>query len=102
MTIQTKHFIDLHSILSLRLRCNKCQIELLLPLSKEIWVKRLRACPNCDNAWTTNGSSIEPAIEDAIASIKKLARLLNGDFPVGFSLTLEIEVGKSTTGVDVP
>lgn len=102
MTIQTKHFIDLSSILAVRLRCNECEAEVLLPLLKDLRVKKLRVCPHCEHAWTTNGTSIELAIEEALKAIKALARLLNGDFPVGFSLTLEINADNPAAGADVP
>ena len=101
MTNQTKHFIELSSILALRLRCNECEAEISLPLSKELRVKRLRVCPHCEHAWTINGSTMEGAIEDAIGASKTVARLLNRDFPVGFSLMLEIKADKPEAEVGV-
>jgi hypothetical protein len=44
---------------------------------------------------------MEGAIEDAIGAIKTVARLLNRDFPVGFSLMLEIKADKPEAEVGV-
>jgi hypothetical protein len=98
MTIQAKRFIELSDILGLRLRCGECAAELSLPFTGEIRVKKLRTCPHCNAAWTTNGTSIEPAIEDAMRSIRILANLLQGGYKAGFSLTLEIKPGVQDVG----
>jgi DNA-directed RNA polymerase subunit RPC12/RpoP len=87
MTIQ-----ELSDILGMRLRCNECSTEILVPFDREIRVKKFRTCPHCNAAWTTNGTSIENAIEEAMQTVRVLANLLQGGgFRAGFSLTLEIK-----------
>src|ERR1700681_4287382 len=90
MTIQAKHFIELSDIVGVRLRCGECSAELSLPFVGELRVKKLKTCPHCNAAWTTNGTSMEPAIEEVVRAVRTMANLLNGGFKVGFSLTLEI------------
>jgi hypothetical protein len=91
VTVQAKRFIELSDIIGLRLRCGECAAELLLPFTGEIRVKKFRTCPHCNAAWTTNGTTIEPAIEEAMRAVRILAGLLQGGYGTGFSLTLEIK-----------
>jgi uncharacterized paraquat-inducible protein A len=94
MTVQARHFIDLSDIVGIRLLCSECGIEVLLPFTGELKVKKFRNCPHCNATWTTNGTSIEPTIEEALRTIRIVADLLH--HTPGFSLTLEIKAAKSS------
>lgn len=100
MTIQTKHFIELSDLLALRLVCKECGATLTLLLSDEKLATGenrpqmfLSDCPVCHHNWAEiGGSSYEPLIRRATASLHKLKELLHGEAaaPLGFALTLEI------------
>jgi hypothetical protein len=100
MTSQTKHFIELSDIVSLRLQCRnpKCDTSLLLGLDKtEGNVSSLIAldntvlmtCPGCGQAWMGSGHLVFDS------EIKKFLRLM-GDVKrlesnFGCAMTLEIK-----------
>lgn len=93
MTSQTKRFIELSDILSLHFECAHCGAALLIPLSKEIFVKKLYACPHCGRQWIKRleGGSIESTISDCVERLKALKEALSGGLYDGFCLTLEVK-----------
>lgn len=107
MTIQTKRFIELPDIVALRLECNDCGTTICVLVSKEVKVKTIHSCPNCQKPWLTlpTGSTIEPTVTKCIESIKETITALQSweqqmkaaDFP-GFKLTLEIKSGEAPLG----
>jgi hypothetical protein len=94
MTGQTKHFIEVTDIIALRLLCKECHAELSVPIDKNIRVKSLRACPNCNAPWTwREESSIEPIVQKVVDAINGLGAAIGPDrFPLGCLLRLEIRV----------
>ena len=104
MTIQTKHFIELSDILSIRLEClnPRCRAAISLALSKdgEFELAKVRVCPNCSRPWLLipGGSTIEPTVKTCIDSIRVTIGAIDAwkeqmtacGFP-GFSLALEIK-----------
>ena len=93
MTLQARHFIDVSDIIGIHLLCSECGIELLLPFTGELRVKKFRNCPHCNATWTTaSATSMESAIEEAIRIVRMVAGLLQNT--PGFSLTLEIRAAK--------
>jgi hypothetical protein len=92
MTEQTKRFIAPSDITSLQVICNGCATTVLLPLDREIDVKRFYVCPHCQRPWirTPEGASAEVAIEDCIRALRDVRRLLQSRQFTGFSIALEI------------
>lgn len=93
MTRQTKRFIELSDVLGLHFQCMRCGTALLIPLSKEIYVNNLSACPNCEKQWIKRleGGNLEPLISECIERFKALNKALTGGLYDGFSLTLEVK-----------
>ena len=93
MTSQTKRFIQLSDILGLHFECTHCDSTLLIPLSREIFIKKLYACPHCGNPWIKRleGGSVESVISDCIERLKALREALTGGLYDSFSLTLEVK-----------
>ena len=94
MTSQTKKFIELSDILSLRFGCKHCSSELLISSLRDIEKKeeqgKLNDCPVCRREWASvGGSSCELTIARFLTALNKLRSELH-TFPVGFSLMLEI------------
>ena len=93
MTIQTKHFVEVSDIQGLRISCKHCGATIFLPFTKDFDVKKFLRCPLCREGWiiyNDGGSSIEPAVQEAVDAIRNLNRIL-GDHPdLGGALTLEI------------
>jgi transcription elongation factor Elf1 len=102
MTEQTKRFIELADVLSLRFTCKHCASELLISAEREIDSRedrgKLAQCPVCGRGWTViEGNSVESRIADFIAAFRSLRAALSskpGSFPAGFRLTLEVVAHK--------
>ncbi len=95
MTSETKRFIELSDLLSLRLECKHCHSELLLSSLRSLGTKeeqgKLNRCPVCSRDWAlVNGSTCELTIAEFLKALNSLRDAL-GSFPAGFKLTLEIE-----------
>jgi|SRR5271156_3298054 len=101
MTSQTKKFMELSDILSLRFECKHCGSELLISSLRDIDKKeeqgKLNDCPVCRREWArVNGSSSESVIAKFLTALNKLRSELD-TFPFGFSLTLELTNEKEAT-----
>lgn len=95
MTEETKKFIELSDILSLRLECKRCESELLISSLRDMLRReeegKLNNCPVCGREWASvSGSSCELTIAQFLDSLNKLRSTLK-TFPAGFLLTLEIK-----------
>src|SRR5260370_7188073 len=89
MTIQTKQFIELSGIISMRCECknSECRTVLILPLEVEM-NGALRICPKCRNEWAQfQHHTYELDIRKFTAELKKLKESAAS---LGFNLTLEI------------
>lgn len=97
MTAQTKHYIELSDIVSLRLVCKRCDTNLTFRLSDQIDARCIRVCPQCNEPWTKlpSGSTIENAVVEHVGSIKRLGDIVHRWSEQrpdsGFSLTLEVK-----------
>jgi hypothetical protein len=94
MTSQTKKFIELSDVISLRLKCKSCASELLIPSSRDIDNReeqgKLSECPVCRKDWAlVNGSTCESTIAKFMSSLNKLRAEMKS-FPAGFFLAFEI------------
>src|SRR4051794_34789082 len=60
MTIQTKHFIEVSDIVTIRLSCKRCDSSLLLPLLENLEPQLLSTCPQCYKPWVqdSNGAAV--------------------------------------------
>jgi hypothetical protein len=87
MSSQTKQYIEMNDILSLRCDCKHCGASLSLPLANDL-AKSLLNCPNCNKPWARlNGDTYELALNDfakRVAELKMLSPL------AGFKLYIEI------------
>jgi hypothetical protein len=95
MTSQTKYFIDVSDIIALRFECKHCHATTSLPISSDIRIESLRACPNCNEPWARmNESSIEIAIKKFVDNFKEFEAVLRrrNEFAPdrGFILSVEI------------
>lgn len=90
MTIQTKHFIELSDIVSLRFDCKHCGASLSLSLDDRLY-RKIAECPSCQRYWTVlNGASYEKLFSDVSASVKRLSDALV-QTTLGCSLLLEVK-----------
>ncbi len=95
MTSETKKFIELSDILSLRFKCKHCESELLISSLRDIGKRedlgKLSNCPTCGREWASvNGSTCEMTISRFLEVLNKLRETL-GTFPTGFLLTVEVK-----------
>jgi len=95
VTSQTKHYIELSDILTLRFDCKnpKCGASLTASV-RDFRQNALNYCPLCKEGWALiNGTTCEAAIGDFIDAFRKLERMLGSsrDFPAGFNLRIEIK-----------
>ncbi len=93
MTSQTKTFIEPSDIIGLRLKCqhSECGAEILVALDKPLKAERFATCPVCRRPWLReNNTSLEPAVDIAIARIEELSAGLKSH-PWGVNVTLEIK-----------
>jgi uncharacterized paraquat-inducible protein A len=76
MTSQTKHYIEMADLLSLRCDCKDCGASLSLPLAKEIG-NALSQCPRCKSTWAGQSSehlSVINTFANKIGELKFLAK----------------------------
>ena len=88
MTTQTKKFIELSDILSLRCECRQgtCRTSLVIPLA-DVSGRVFAVCPSCKEPWA---KFLESTYELLIADfLEKLKRL--NEARLGCALTLEIK-----------
>jgi hypothetical protein len=98
MTTQTRTFIQLSDILSLRIECGKCGSAVTIPIARNMNFKSLGVCRNCSEPWLTFAmSTIESAVEDCARTIQTTSQVLENwkntvgvHGNAGFSLSLEI------------
>ena len=99
MTTQTKRFIELQDILSLRFECKHCGSELLVSSLRDLSSReefgKLNDCPVCRKPWASvSGSTCELTIAEFLTALNKLRGTLgkhSGAFPSGFSLMIEVK-----------
>jgi len=100
MTSQTKKFIELTDMLSLRFECKHCNSELLISSLRDLELGTLNNCPVCGRPWASiNGSTCEPTIAEFLTALNKLRVTVGRHenvFPAGFNLTIEIKDDKPT------
>jgi hypothetical protein len=93
VTIQTKHFIDLSDIISLRFECKDCGTTLTVSIKDKL-PGRMGKCPSCNQPWAVlNGASYELLFETFREAVNHLSRAIDGPpaAPIGFSFSLEIK-----------
>jgi transcription elongation factor Elf1 len=95
MTSETKKFIELGDVLSLRFECKHCDSELMISSLRDIGKQeehgKLDKCPVCGRDWAcVSGSSCEMTIAKFLESLNALRGVLKS-FPAGFYLTLEVK-----------
>jgi transcription elongation factor Elf1 len=87
MTSQTKKFLELSDVLSLRFECKHCQSGLLVSSLRDLEKReehgRLNNCPVCGRLCASvNGSMCELAIAKFLGALNELRRII-GTFPAG-------------------
>jgi hypothetical protein len=102
MTIQTKRYIELSDIISIRFTCNHCAATLSLVASDQKLAKGkdakqnyfLGTCPSCGKYWADHqGVDYELTVKEFTAALERLRSVLHAqpvNFRPGFSLALEI------------
>jgi ribosomal protein S27AE len=98
MTTQTKTFIELSDILSVRVECGKCHSTVTIPIDRKMSFSGMGHCPNCGEAWLQAGPTTkEPEMKACFEMIRATADILKNWQETltvmqskGFSLTLEI------------
>jgi len=79
MTIQTKRYIELSDIISIRFTCNHCAATLSLVASDYKLTQGkdakqnyfLRTCPSCGKYWADNqGADFEPTVKEPRGTLK--------------------------------
>jgi len=87
MTSQTKHYIEVSDILSVRCDCNNCGISLSLPLAFNM-ADSLFKCPKCGKPWVRfEGGTHEFTINAFAKSVGELKTLLpNAAFKLHFEI----------------
>jgi hypothetical protein len=96
VTIQTKQYVELSDIVSIRVECNKCRTALCFEMPKEFNTGSLVTCPNCNAWWAAapNSASVEPAIARFLSAFRELndsIKTKKQTGTIGFALLLEIE-----------
>ena len=87
MTSQTKVYIEMSDILSLRCDCKECGASLSLPLSFGV-AKSMLACPKCRKPWLQyEGGTYQITVDEFAKTIEALKHILP---TVGFKLYIEI------------
>lgn len=98
MTTQTKTFIELSDILSVRVECGKCHSTVTIPIDRKMSFDGLGHCHNCGSPWlnlemTSKVSEIAACANAILAAsdvMKNWQEVLKGSGNRGFSLALEI------------
>ncbi|MGD0158494.1 MAG: hypothetical protein ABSB50_20580 [Terracidiphilus sp.] len=97
MTSQTKHYIELSDILSVRCDCKECGASLSLPLASNL-ADALFKCPKCGKSWVRfQGGTYELTIATFMKSLEDLKGLLPN---AGFNLHFEIAADLVSGGRD--
>jgi hypothetical protein len=94
MTSQTKHYIEVSDILSVRCDCKHCGASLSLPLSRDVG-KSLLVCPQCNKGWARLDNSTEETLISEFAL--KVEKLVSSLPRLGFNLLLEIASDPAST-----
>ena|ERR1035438_8566895 len=102
MAIQTKHYIELKDIVGFRLTCQQCKSSMSVLMKDQIASNVLRACPQCQHAWTFDqqtDSFPESRILEYVKATMELAAVI-GDSGGSFLLEIEADItptaGQST------
>ncbi len=93
MTVQIKRFVEMCEMVAMRFECVSCEATLSLSFAKEIDVKRLLVCPNCERPWIRlpSGGTAELTIQECVKKIRELNNFINTDPPKGFRLSIEVK-----------
>jgi primosomal protein N' len=113
MTIQTKRYIELSDVISIRFTCNHCSAALSLAASDQKLTQGkdaqqnyfLRTCPSCGKYWAEHeGVNYEPTVKAFTAAFEQLRKAFYDQHSVrpGFSLALEITPAANRAEEDVP
>lgn len=94
MTTQTKVFIELSDILTLKFTCDDCGCTLSIPvtrdLSKTEESRKLDTCPMCRTQWVSHGNaSYQPLIAGFLGGLNNLRNTLDST-KLGFTVALEL------------
>lgn len=92
MTSQTKRYIELSDLLTLKLTCKGCGSALEIPISRNLSGReddlKLKVCPICLKPWALRDeANYHPAISGFTAAVHTLAGAVGN---LGFSLTIEV------------
>ena len=93
MTTQTKTFIELSDILTLKFTCDDCGCTLSIPVSRDLSKSeeknKLDTCPMCRLPWLSHGqNSYLPSGAGFVTGLNTLQSTLSNK--IGFSLALEL------------
>ncbi len=92
MTSQTKHYIEMSDILSVRCDCKECGASLSLPLASNL-AYSLFKCPKCGKPWVRfEGGTYELTITNFMKGMEELKGLLPN---AGFNLQFEVSAPAS-------
>ncbi len=87
VTSQTKQFIEMGDILSLRCDCKECGASLSLPIGFGL-AKSLLSCPKCRKPWLQfEGGTYQITVDDFAKRVEELKQLLP---TIGCKLYVEI------------
>ena len=92
MTLQTKRFIELADIISLKFECKKCGTTVTIDARKSFSVKTLRICLNCQNDWWGyEDASIDESISQLVGLLQRMQRILDDPARLACNLSLEVK-----------
>jgi len=101
MTVQTKQFIDLSDVLSVRFTCRNCDTSLSMPIADDKLKKSDRVnnfidnCPSCGRPWVNmGGSNSEQLVTRFTTALNLLKETLYREPPTPIGFTFSIEVTK--------
>jgi hypothetical protein len=84
MTSQTKHYIEIKDLLTLRCDCKNCETSLSLALNDSA-TKSLGCCPSCNKDWAQGQNQKEISV--FVRQVEALKMLVH---TMGFNLYLEV------------
>lgn len=88
MTTQTKQYIEISDMASVRYECKQCRTSVAAPING-FSTPPVQKCPNCRKGWTmVENTSHDEEIENFITSAIHLKGVLKS---LGFSLSIEIK-----------
>jgi Zn ribbon nucleic-acid-binding protein len=97
MTLQTKRFIELSDILSLRFECRNCGATLTIDTRKNFSVPP-RECVNCKNdLWGFEDATVDQAIRKLAEDLKLMQRIVDEKNRVAFGFSFEIKEDTTKT-----